>query len=238
MDLDAFFKPVNKQLGGGRLTVSFHPYSELKHTWRRRGGHLTLRVSDYLDHAPDDVAEAFAWYILCRAYEKECPEAMADKYLGYARSRELWVPKKDTYMSRARNLSFRARGEARDLRPVFDYVNACYFEGGIRSPDLAWAKESPAARLGFYFEPLSLLAVNKVLDSEKVPRFVLEFVVYHELLHGVMEAKGSPTRRIHHTKEFRERERAFSMYKDAEGWLTKLARSKKGRAGTWIVPQA
>jgi hypothetical protein len=238
VDLDAFFKPVNKQLGGGRLSVSFHPYGELKHTWRRRGGHLTMRVSDYLDHAPGEVMEAFAWYILCRAYERECPEAMAERYLAYARSRELWVPKKDTYMSRARNLSFRARGEARDLRPVFDYVNACYFEGGIRSPDLAWAKESPATRLGFYFEPLSLLAVNKVLDSEKVPRFVLEFVVYHELLHGVMEAKGSPARRIHHTREFRERERAFSMYKDAEGWLTKLARSKKGRSGTWIVPQA
>lgn len=238
MDLDGTFKQVNKQLSGGRMSVSFYPYAELRHTWRHRGGALTLRVSDYLDHAPDDVIEAFAWYLLCRAYRKDCPDGMAEKYLGFARSRELWVPKKDTYIARARFLSFRPRGDARDLRPVFDYVNGCYFDGKLLLPDLAWAKESPSARLGFYFQALNLLAVNKVLDSEKVPRYVLEFVVYHELLHGIMEAKGSQVRRIHHTKDFRERERQFSMYDEAEKWLSKLARSNKKRSGHWIVPQA
>jgi hypothetical protein len=189
-----------------------------------------------MDGSPQDVLEALAWYLLCKAYAKKCPEGMARRYLDHARSRNLWVPKRKTYMSRARNLSFRPVGAHRDLCEVFEYVNGCYFAGSVRRPDLAWTKESPSTRLGFYFEPLDLLAVNRVLDSERVPRYVLEFVIYHELLHGVLEPGGSFARRLHHTKEFRDRERQFAMYSESEEWLRKLAR-KDRRTRTFGVPQ-
>lgn len=234
MDLETVFRQAGKQLSAGRVSAEYHPYSELKHTWRRRQSTVSFRISDYMDSAPAEVTEALAWYLLCKAFGKKCPDGIAERYLDYARSRTLWEPKKKIYMNRARNLSFRSVGTARDLGTVFDYVNSCYFEGSIRRPDLAWAKESPSVRLGFYFEPLDILAANRVLDSEKVPRYVLEFVVYHELLHGVLDAKGTPTRRVHHTKEFRERERLFSMYDEAEAWLSKLARQKRIEKG---VPQ-
>jgi hypothetical protein len=234
VDLEGVFRTVGKQLSAGRVSAEYHPYAELKHTWRRRQNTVSFRISDYMDRAPGEVTEALAWYLLCRAFDKRCPDGMAETYLGYARSRDAWAPKKGLYMTRARNLSFRPLGSARDLGSVFDYVNSCYFEGSVRRPDLAWARESPSVRLGFYFEPLDILAANKVLDSEKVPRYVLEFVVYHELLHGVLEAKGSPTRRVHHTKEFRDREKEFSMYDEAEAWLTKLVRKRRAEKG---VPQ-
>jgi len=234
VDLEGVFRQVGKQLSAGRVSAEYHPYNELKHTWRQRQSTISFRISDYMDTAPEAVTEALAWYLLCRAYKKRCPDGMAERYLEYARSRTLWEPKKKTYMTRARNLSFRPVGSARDLGTVFDYVNSCYFEGSIRRPDLAWAKEAPSVRLGFYFEPLDILAANRVLDSEKVPRYVLEFVVYHELLHGVLDAKGTPTHRVHHTKEFRDAERRFSMYDEAEAWLTKLARQKRVKKG---VPQ-
>lgn len=234
MDLEASFRQVGKQLSAGRVSAEYHPYAELKHTWSRRQSSVSFRISDYMDSAPGDVTDAMAWYLLCKAFGKACPDGMAEKYLGYARSREMWGPKKPVYVSRARSLSFRPVGSARDLGTVFDYVNSCYFGGSVRRPDLAWARESPSVRLGFYFEPLDILAANRALDSEKVPRYVLEFVVYHELLHGVLGAKGSPTRRVHHTKEFRELERRFSMYEDAEAWLTKLARKRRAEKG---VPQ-
>ena len=241
MDLDGIFRGVNKQLAGGRVSASFYPYAELKHTWRSQKGVLSFKVSDYLDRSPEDVVEALAWYLLCRARGKDCPSGKAETYLVHARSKDLWEPKRDVYMGRARHLSFRPKGEARDLQTVFDYVNSYYFKGAIAKPDLAWARESPSTRLGFYFEPLNLLAANKALDSESVPRYVLEFVVYHELLHGVMEPMGTPTRRLHHTKGFRAREREFSMYDDAEKWLSRLARDGRGRRSTrqqGIVPQA
>ena len=234
MDLEGVFRQVGKQLSADRVSAEYHPYSELKHTWRKRRSTLSFRISDYMDASPEPVTEALAWYLLCRVYGKRCPEGMAERYLDHARSREMRAPKKGVYVSRARNLSFRPVGACRDLGAVFDYVNSCYFGGSVRRPDLAWAKESPSVRLGFYFEPLDILAANRALDSEKVPRYVLEFVVYHELLHGVLDPKGTPTRRLHHTKEFREREKEFSMYDDAEAWLSRLARPKRTQKG---VPQ-
>jgi hypothetical protein len=196
---------------------------------------LYFRVSDYMDSSPDDVTEAMAWYLICKAYGKKCPDGMALKYREYTRSKTLWAPKRKTYMSRARNLSFRPVGASRDLGEVFEYVNGCYFGGSVRQPDLAWTKESPSTRLGFYFEPLDILAINRVMDSERVPRYVLEFVMFHELLHGVLEPGGTPMRRLHHTKEFREREREFPMYSESEEWLRRLVRGRPTR--TLGVPQ-
>jgi len=187
-----------------------------------------------MDGAPDEVTESLAWHLLCRIYGRECPEGMSAKYLEYARSKDLWVPKRQVYLSRAKGLVFRPRGEHRDLGEIFDYVNSCYFEGTICRPDLAWVRESPSRRLGFYFGPLDLLAVNRALDSERIPRYVPEFVVYHELLHDQLPAGGTPERRRYHTSEFRRKEQEFSMFEPAQDWLSKVAQSNK-RQG---VPRA
>jgi len=229
VELETIFRQVGKQVTEDRISAEYNQYTELKHTWRLRNHMLSFKISDYMDGAPDEVTKALAWYLICRAKGSKCPAGMTVQYLDYARSTDLWDTKRDTFISRARNLSFRPVGNHRDLGEVFDYVNGCYFSGGLRRPDLAWTKESPSSRLGFYFKALNLLAANRVLDSERVPRYVLEFVVYHELLHEVMNPKGTATRSIHHTKEFKERERQFSMYSEAEDWLLRLSRPRTRR---------
>ena len=236
--MQASFEAVAEELRAGAVTASFHPYAELKHSWRRRPEGAHFRVSDYLDGSPEEVLSSLAWYLLPKASRRECPPGRADAYLAHSRSREMWQPKKELYLSRARSLSLCAKGVARDLSIVFDYVNSCYFAGRFGSPLLAWASESASRRLGFYFEPLDLMAVNKVLDSPSVPRYVLEFVMYHELLHCALSPRSTPSRRIYHTSEFRERERAFSMYEDAERWLRRLVAERRVKKATGVVPRA
>jgi len=142
-------------------------------------------VSDYLKDSPDDVLDSMAWYLVCRAYHVKCPEQRSEHYLAYSHSSELWNRVRDRYLERTRSLVLAPNGRHRDLSDVFDYVNSNYFSGKIPNPTLAWVTESPRQRLGFYFAPLKLLAVNAAFDSERVPRYALEFVVYHELLHHV-----------------------------------------------------
>lgn len=207
----------------------FHPYAELKHTWRSRGGRLEFKVSDYVDGSPDEVLESMAWYLLCNALDKSCPREKASSYLSYSLSPALWIRNRDLYMSRAKNLSTDPRGKVRDLDAVFNYVNSFYFQGRLPYPTLAWSTESPRARLGFYFSPLDLLVANRVLDSERVPRYVLEFVVYHELLHHVDAGHAPLRRRVHHDRPFREQEMMFSHYEDAEHWLRRLVHEYRRR---------
>lgn len=227
MTFEESFSRVARSLGKGPVSVTLGRYSELKHTWKSRGGNLEFKVSDYLADASDEVKEALAWHLLYRAHSVRCPDGRDSLYLSYSRSKQFWQKIKETYLGRARNLEVAPAGQARDLRVVFDYVNSFYFSGRLRVPTLAWTTESPRQRLGFYFEQLDLLAINKAFDSEHVPRYALEFVMYHELLHHRDAESGRMRRRVHHTRSFREQERAFRMCPEAEAWLRRIARSRR-----------
>jgi hypothetical protein len=238
VDISELFDSVSRELGVGRSSAVFCPYSELRHTWRRVGTHASFQVSDYLEGASPDVLESLAWYLVSKAFRIPTPHGMSEKYLDCIASEEFWQSRRYMYLERAKNLSLDPHGIHRDLSTIFDYVSSTYFRGAVRDPTLAWVRESPARRLGFYFEPLNLLAVNRVLDAERIPRFVLEFVVYHELLHHMDAGSGRRNRRVHHTRRFREQERLFSSYAEAEKWLNRLVaehRLAKKRAG---VPRA
>jgi len=238
VSLEDNFLAVGRLLGIDPVRVTFAEYRELKHTWSSRNGDVEFKISDYLDGAPEAVQRSLAWYLLSRAHGRKCPDNEERPYLAYVRSRELWNNKRAAYLSRAKNLSFAPRGDVRDLKSVFMYVNSYYFSGRLKDPDLAWIDESPTVRFGFYFEPLNLLAANTVLDSERIPRYVLEFVMYHELLHHVDAANGRTRRRVHHTKEFREQEKVFSHYEDAEQWLRRIVTEVRNKKRNGIVPQA
>jgi predicted metal-dependent hydrolase len=73
-----------------------------------------------------------------------------------------------------------------------------------------------------FFRDLVMLSVT--LDDPDVPDFVVDFVMYHELLHKVMGSKVVNGRRYAHTPAFREAERAFPRYEEAEAFLKATAR--------------
>lgn len=237
MSLADTFRQVNDLTSEGRVRASFYPYRELKHTWRLENGVLSFKVSDYMKGAPDEIMESLAWYLVCRARRKECPAGMAARYKDYVRSRSFWEARRQTYLGRAKNLSFRPRGECMDLEAVFSYVNANYFGGAVDRPSLAWARESPRTRMGFYHSPLRILAVNRALDTDWIPRYVLEFVMYHELLHDAVDQIEGPFRRTVHTREFRAREQRFARHDDAQRWISRIASGGRRGLEDRIVPQ-
>jgi hypothetical protein len=238
VNLSDLFRKVNDRMSEGRVRAHFYPYRELKHTWRLDDGVLSFKVSDYMKGASEDVLESLAWFLVCRARRKECPAGMSRMYRDHVRSSDFWRARRQLYLSRAKSLSFKPRGSARDLEAVFSYVNSKYFGDGIEKPDLAWVRESPRSRVGFYHSPLRILAVNRVLDNDRIPRYVLEFVMYHELLHDTIEHVEGPFRRTAHTKEFRLREREFPKHDEAQKWLGRIVGEKAALAANEIVPQA
>jgi predicted metal-dependent hydrolase len=63
-----------------------------------------------------------------------------------------------------------------------------------------------------------------------VPRYVVEYVLFHEMLHIHHPTKHVNGRRYNHTPAFRRDERKFSHYKEAEEWIEKSVRKLKRRA--------
>ena len=113
-------------------------------------------------------------------------------------------------------------GKFHDLRELYDEVNKEYFEGMIASV-ITWGARSPryAVRkrtLGSYSDRSNTIRINPVLDKSSVPRCVVAFVVYHEMLHAAMGVAMQGKRRSVHPREFRRREKLFAEYEKARAW--------------------
>lgn len=125
-------------------------------------------------------------------------------------------------------LRLQPAGRVLDLRHLRDGLNQRFF-GGRLEVEITWGRAlsrrrrrravRETLRLGSYDEGRNLIRVHRVLDDPKVPREVVEAVVYHEMLHADLPAVVVGGRRYSHTREFRRRERLLPCHDRAEEWL-------------------
>ena len=116
-----------------------------------------------------------------------------------------------------------ARGVHHDLDASFDRVNAEYFHGTMGRPHLVWSPTFAARKFGHYEPAHDTVMINMVLDRDTVPVYVVDLIVYHELLHKQLGLTWANNRLAAHTPEFREKEHAFKQYDQAKTVLRKLA---------------
>jgi superfamily II DNA or RNA helicase len=76
------------------------------------------------------------------------------------------------------------------------------FPQGLDIQDIRYSQRPISGYWGQYRQNDRVIIVNPLLNSPDIPIFVVEFLVYHELLHADMPDQG-------HSQEFRERERNF-----------------------------
>jgi len=96
-------------------------------------------------------------------------------------------------------------GEGRDLKELLGAVleQKRHFPGGAPMlGSLRWMEKASQRLWGFFRYEDKCLSMNPILDSPDVPRFVVELVLFHELLHADMPSAG-------HNAAFRARERGF-----------------------------
>lgn len=117
-----------------------------------------------------------------------------------------------------------AQGKAYDLNHVFDLVNREYFRGQMAKPQLAWSQVFTQRKFGHYEPARDRLVISLTLDQQRIPRYVVEFVMYHELLHKHHGERWSNGRCLVHTPQFRRDECNFKHYQSAQQWLERLAK--------------
>lgn len=116
-------------------------------------------------------------------------------------------------------------GAVHHLGALLADLNARYFGGSVRAA-ITWGRHGgarPGARLrtlklGSFHPDERLIRVHPVLDQPFVPRFFVQSVVFHEMLH---EVHGMPLvhgRRSIHSPAFRADERRFEHHALAEAW--------------------
>jgi len=118
----------------------------------------------------------------------------------------------------------RPKGRVYDLEEMFTSLNARFFAGRLDRPRLTWNRTITHRDFGHYEPSADTVMISITLDSEEVPRFVVEYVLHHELLHKAIGVRRVNGRRQVHTRQFRERERRFPRAAEAEAFLEAWAR--------------
>jgi hypothetical protein len=120
------------------------------------------------------------------------------------------------------------RGNTHDLGESFDRVNAHYFAGRMPRPALVWSRAISRCKFGHYQYADDTVMISRALDTPSVPVFVLDHVMHHELLHKKHGLRWQRGRGHAHTAEFRQEERLFQYYEQADQFLRRLAAGGPG----------
>jgi predicted metal-dependent hydrolase len=110
------------------------------------------------------------------------------------------------------------QGRRHNLIEVFQRINREYFAGRLKQPPLSWTRTASRRRLG-YVDGKGWVYISRVLDLPSTPCYVMDFIMYHELLHLVVPSEKRGRRTYHHSRAFREAEKQFRLYAKARKWM-------------------
>ena len=88
---------------------------------------------------------------------------------------------------------------------------------------MAWTTQKNYRKLAHFDAARYAIVFSRILDNARIPEYVLDFVMFHEILHIVFPVQTVGGRRAMHTPQFRAAERKFVYYERAEAWLDQFA---------------
>jgi hypothetical protein len=216
-----------------RFLAEFYPYANLTHTIRLVEDTAHVRLSDVFRGAPLAVLEATAAILLARVYRRPAGREFLRTYREFALEQDTRRRLMRMRRKRGRRVTLEPRGTHHDLETSFAQLNRRHFSGRLRRPRLGWSARPWRTQLGCFDPALDQIVISSRLDRERVPRYVMEYVLFHEMLHVKHPIRPvvSPPRRAEpralcgleaHSAEFRRQEKRFPLYERARRFLTRL----------------
>ena len=204
------------------MAVEFFPFASINNTIRMREGKVFARLSDVLEGSPDNVLEAIAHILLAKMYRRPIEREHATRYRRYISSQRIREKSNLLRQIRGRKRIDSARGRAYDLEAIFDDLNTKFFHGLLARPRMTWSRIHARNRLGHYDPAHNAIVVSRVFDDFRVPRYAVEYIVYHEMLHLKHPVKLRGSRRCVHSGEFQAEEKLFPRLEEAKEMLKRL----------------
>lgn len=220
------FQQVSKRHAKPEVNVTFYPFAGLNHTIRVRNQRVYVRVSDILRDAPQPVYQALAHILVGKLFKQRPPAEHEALYRQYAYQPQVLRASDLARQRRGRKQLNGSVGRAYDLDRVFTRLNRRYFGNVLAKPALSWSVRRTKRILGHHDAVHEAIVISRSLDMESVPLFVVEYVMYHEMLHVKHKPRIINGRRIFHTPAFRAEEKRFEYYEEAITWLEQSPRRR------------
>jgi len=180
---------------------------------RKKGDAISVRLHRIFLDARHDVIDEIAVFIKRRKGSTPLLRRFVKENLIRVRN----APPK--------RVKINTQGNYHNLGEIYDSLNRDYFQEKLSCP-ITWgtgrARYAVRKRtLGSYSRHANIIRINTTLDRKHVPRYFIEFVIYHEMLHADMDPTVKNGRNIVHSREFRDREKQFRDYERALNWEKK-----------------
>ena len=211
--------PNSCQIESNQLDLSFFHISPL-YKYQKRGDIILITIQECFIFATDQVLRAI---LINTLYS---PKEGTNGLIREFASDPIYQEKRENLEYLAIPPGSYSAGEIHDLQDSFNRVNNRYFNGCITKPHLRWSNGFTRRKFGDFQGDINTITISRSLDHPQIPIYVLDYVMYHELLHKKLGAKQVNRRRYTHTPEFREAEKKFARIKDARKILSSLSRKR------------
>src|SRR6201996_7787473 len=201
------------------LEVRFRRFTSLNTTIRLREGRVHVHLSDLLEGAPESVLRAIAHILLAKLYRKPLNAMQTNRYRKFASSEAVIRQTELIRQSRGRKRMLGPEGQHYDLNEIFESLNHRFFHGLMGRPVLTWSGHVAKRSLGHYDPAHNTIVVSRVFDRKNTPRYAVEYLLYHEMLHLKPPVKVRGGRRCVHPREFQDEERLFPDWHKAKEYL-------------------
>ena len=201
------------------MHIRFYSFVSINNTIRLRQGELYIRLSDLLEGAPEPVLQAIAHVLLAKLYRKPVDRVRSARYRRYLASHDVAAKARLVRQLRGRKHIHSARGHYFDLDQLFEDLNRRFFHGLMGRPQLTWSRDHARNRLGHYDPAHNAIVISRIFDHPRVPRYVVEYILFHEMLHLKHPVKLRGSRRCVHSREFLEEENLFPEVGPAKKFL-------------------
>ena len=140
----------------------------------------------------------------------------------------------DLYTNFTKNIHMLCEKKESDpvLEASFERNNTRFFGEALEKPNLKWGKRAirRLASYNYHNDTITMSTIFEGVEDERL----LDYVMYHEMLHKHFKFEHNNGRHSYHSKEFRAAERLFENWQELErnlGMLvrgTRVVRKKRG----------
>jgi hypothetical protein len=204
------------------IQLRFRRFTSLNTTIRLREGRIHVSLSDLLEGAPETVIRAIAHILLAKLYKKPIDAAHNARYKRFASSAAVTRQTELIRYARGSKRFFGPEGRYYNLDEVFDSLNTRFFGGLLGRPELTWSEHLARRSLGHYDAAHNTIVVSRVFDRPSSPRYAIEYLLYHEMLHLKHPVRMRGLRRCVHSREFKADEAQFPQLAEAMAFIKRL----------------
>jgi len=216
------FSEIRPSLPRPKVKISYRGYANANSSIRMESGRLDVIMADVLQGSPASVVESLALILISKLFRRRPPAQASHHFRLYLNRKDVRRQLHLLKQIRGRKFVSGPEGAHYQLEEMFEDLNQRYFSGLMGRPLLGWSRKPSRTVLGHFDPSHNAIILSRILDSPEVPKYAVESVLFHEMLHLKHPAVHRGSRRCVHTREFKQDEKQFPMLKEAKEAIKRL----------------